>query len=215
MTAVVRDPVRHAGTAAEGVRLVAGDVADPAAVAAAVAGHDAVISSVYRADTDARTLFEGAARALSAGLGHAGVKRLGVVGVAATLVGDSGARVLDTPGFPAAWREFCLGHAAGLEALRDTPSPVHWLVVNPPMELVEDGPRTGRYRLYDERLPPGGGRISHADFAVGVLDEVMTPRHHRTQLWHSGLTEGRGGPGGPGPITRFSWPTSAGSVRPD
>ncbi|MFK4187980.1 NAD(P)-dependent oxidoreductase [Streptomyces sparsogenes] len=182
VTAVVRDPAKYPGLAAGNVTVVAGDVTDPAGVAAAVAGHDAVISSIYREDIDAKELYGGAARALLAGLGEAGVGRLVVVGLAATLETEPGVRVLDAPGFPESFRTFSLGHAAGLDVLRSASDGVDWLVVNPPMSFEPEGARTGRYRRYGGRLPPGGGRVSHADFAIAVLDEIEKPETHRTQL---------------------------------
>ncbi|MEU1664830.1 NAD(P)H-binding protein [Streptomyces sparsogenes] len=182
VTAVVRDPATYPDLAAGDVTVVAGDVTDPAGVAAAVAGHDAVISSIYREGVDPTELYEGAARALLAGLGEAGVGRLVVVGLAATLETEPGVRVLDAPDFPEAFRTFALGHAAGLEVLRSAPPEVDWLVVNPPMSFEPEGARTGRYRLFGGQLPPGGGRISYADLAIAVLDEIETPKHHRTQL---------------------------------
>ncbi|OMI41294.1 NAD(P)-dependent oxidoreductase [Streptomyces sparsogenes] len=182
VTAVVRDPAKYPGLAAGNVTVVAGDVTDPAGVAAAVTGHDAVISSIYREDIDAKELYGGAARALLAGLGEAGVGRLVVIGLAATLETERGVRVLDAPDFPEAFRTFALGHAAGLEVLRSAPPELDWLVANPPMNLEWEGARTGRYRLFGGQLPPGGGRISYADLAIAVLDEIETPQHHRTQL---------------------------------
>ncbi|MEU9793120.1 NAD(P)H-binding protein [Streptomyces sparsogenes] len=182
VTAVVRDPAKYPDLAAGDVTVVAGDVTDPVGVAAAVAGHDAVISSIYREGVDPTELYEGAARALLAGLGEAAVGRLVVVGLAATLEAAPGVRVLDTPDFPEAFRTFALGHAAGVEVLRSAPPELDWLVANPPMNFEPEGARTGRYRLFGGQLPPGGGRISYADLAIAVLDEIETPKHHRTQL---------------------------------
>jgi putative NADH-flavin reductase len=57
---------------------------------------------------------------------------------------------------------------------------VRWTYVAPPIELVRDGERTGRYRaggdviLTDEQ---GLSRISHADYAVALVDEVETSAH--------------------------------------
>src|SRR2546428_1593715 len=75
--AVVRDPTRFSGPAGR-VAVVQGDVVDAASVAAAVRGHDAVISAVGPAHTpDARPQMLGdAARALIAGVPRASVRRL-------------------------------------------------------------------------------------------------------------------------------------------
>jgi hypothetical protein len=46
----------------------------------------------------------------------------------------------------------------------------------------QDAPRTGRHRLGDERVPAGAPRLSYADPAVAVLDEIGAPSRHRTRV---------------------------------
>src|SRR5207247_6750585 len=98
VTAVVRDPTRFSG-AADRVAVVQGDVVDAASVAAAVRGHDAVISGVGPAHTpDARPQMRGeAARALIAGLARASVRRLRVGGGAGGRPGRPGGGVGGPP----------------------------------------------------------------------------------------------------------------------
>src|SRR3989441_8286900 len=117
VTAVVRAQPRFPGPA-DRVAVVQGDVVDAASVAAAVRGHDAVISAVGPAHTaDARPqMLVDAARALTAGLPRAGVRRLLVVGGAGGLQGRAGGQLVGTPGVPAAWRP-------GAPAHRDAPAP--------------------------------------------------------------------------------------------
>lgn len=57
---------------------------------------------------------------------------------------------------------------------------VRWTYVAPPIELVRDGERTGRYRAGGDVLltdAQGRSRISHADYAVALVDEVETSAH--------------------------------------
>ncbi|NUS10090.1 MAG: NAD(P)H-binding protein [Streptomyces sp.] len=182
VTAVVRDPARHPGLADGGVRVAGGDVTDAADVAALAAGHDAAISTaaVYGEGTDPGAFFPAAARALAAGLGRAGVPRLVTAGLASLLPGPDGTRLLDSPGFPAAFRPFCLAHAAGLDALRAEGAALDWLCVSPAGDFDHEGPRTGRYEV----RPHGdlAARVSYPDFALALLDESETPHHHRTHL---------------------------------
>src|SRR2546428_4715328 len=116
VTAVVRDPTRFSG-AADRVAVVQGDVVDAASVAAAVRGHDAVISAVGPAHTpDARPQMLGdAARALIAGVPRASVRRLLVVGGAGGPEVRPRAPLVDTPEVPAARRP-------GAPAHRDPPA---------------------------------------------------------------------------------------------
>lgn len=182
VTAVVRDPARYRDLASDGVRLTAGDVTDPGSVAAAAAGHDAAISAaaVYGPGTDPDAFFDGAARALLAGLADAGAGRLVVVGLSAILTDGAGVRLMDAPGFPADFRPFCLAHGAGLAILRTAPAGIDWLYASPAGDFDHDGSRSGRYGIGDHG--DAADRISYADFAVALLDEIDTPRHHATHL---------------------------------
>ncbi|MFI0721302.1 NAD(P)-dependent oxidoreductase [Streptomyces sp. NPDC021224] len=183
VTAVVRDPSRHPALAAGGVRLAAGDVTDPAAVAALAAGHDAALNTaaVYGEGTDPGAFFPAAARALAAGLAEAGVDRLVTVGLSAVLPGADGTSRLDSPAFPDEFRPFCAAHAAGLAALRAEAAALDWLYLAPAGDFVHDAPEpTGRYEHRPHTDP--AARVTYADFALALLDEAADPRHHRTYL---------------------------------
>jgi hypothetical protein len=178
VTAVVRDPSRYGGLADGGVRITAGDVNDVADVAALAAGHDAAINTA--AAIDPETFFTSAAHALIKGLRQAGVNRLVTVGLASLLPGPDGTRLLDMPGFPAEFRPFCLAHAAGLEALRVEGGTLDWVYVSPAGDFDHEGERTGHYEIREHG--DTAARISYADFALVLLDEAETPRHHRGHL---------------------------------
>nr|WP_255751382.1 NAD(P)H-binding protein [Amycolatopsis sp. FU40] len=173
VTAVVRDPARYPDLA----DVVAGDVTDAADVAALVAGQDAVINAaaVYGEGTDPHAFFTDAAHALVTGLSQA---RLVAVGLSALLPAADGTSVLDS--IPAEFRPFCLAHAAGLEVLRIEGAGLDWVYVSPVGDFDHEGERTGRYEI------GGHGdlarKISYADFAVALLDEVENPRHRRVHL---------------------------------
>ncbi|GAA4227576.1 hypothetical protein FHR32_001555 [Streptosporangium album] len=179
VTAVVRDPAKHGDLAADGVRIAAGDVTDAADVARLAGGHDAAVSAVYDAAAQADVFFAGSARALLDGLARAGVGRLVSVGLASVLEAASGALLMDTPGYPQEYRTFYLGHAAGNDVLRAAGGSLDWLVLSPSGDFRHDGVRTGRYRTAPGEV---ASRISYPDFAIAVLDEIDTPKHHRTHL---------------------------------
>ncbi|ADI09654.1 NAD-dependent epimerase/dehydratase [Streptomyces bingchenggensis BCW-1] len=175
---MVRDPSRYGGLADGGVRIAAGDVTDVADVAALAAGHDAAINAA--AVTDPRAFFTSAAHALIKGLRQAGVDRLVTVGIATLLPGPDGTRLLDMPGFPAEFRPFCLAHADGLEVLRAEGAALDWAYVSPAGDFDHEGERTGHYEIREHG--DLAARISYADFALVLLDEAETPRHHRSHL---------------------------------
>ncbi|KAB8184522.1 NAD(P)-dependent oxidoreductase [Microbispora catharanthi] len=176
VTAVVRDPARHSDLG--DVRVVAGDVTDPASIERAAAGHDAAISAAADLSVAPHDFFTASARALSTGLAKAGVPRLVVVGLASVLPGASGAPLMDEPGYPNEYRAFYLGHAAGLDELRTCD--LDWAYVAPAGDFDHGGTRTGRYLLADHGDMTS--RITYADFAIALLDEVEAPRHHRAAI---------------------------------
>jgi putative NADH-flavin reductase len=176
VTAVVRDPASHGDLG--DVRVVAGDVTDPVSIERAAAGHDAAISAAVDLSAAPHDFFTTSARALSTGLAKAGVPRLVVVGLASIMPGASGAPLMDEPGYPSEYRDFFLGHAAGLDELRTCD--LDWAYVAPAGDFDHGGTRTGRYLLADHGDTTS--RITYADFAIALLDEVEAPRHHRAAL---------------------------------
>ncbi|MFE0173649.1 NAD(P)-dependent oxidoreductase [Streptomyces sp. NPDC059002] len=182
VTAVVRDPVKHRDLGGERVTVVRGDVTDPHAVAALAVGHDAALNASVRLDIGSEEFFAAAASALITGLGEAGVRRLLTLGIATTLETSPGIRIMDGPEFPEAWRAFAQGHVAEYELLSQAGPELDWLMVVPPLDLNADAEPTGGYRTAIGTVLDGPGRISHADLAIAVLDEIETPRHSRVQL---------------------------------
>jgi putative NADH-flavin reductase len=181
LTAIVRDPARL-DVSHECLTAVKGDVLDAASVAAAVKGHDAVISA-YGPGGSAppRTLVD-AAPSLIEGLGRAAVRRLVVVGGAGSLEVAPGVQLVDTPGFPAAWKPAALAHRDALAVYRT--ADLDWTYVSP-AALIAPGERTGRFRIGTDRLvidDKGESRISAEDYAVALLDEVERPQFIRRRM---------------------------------
>jgi len=176
---VVRDTAKS--TAPEGIRLVRGDATDAASVASAVAGADAVVSAVSPrpGSTGSAPSLVDAARGLIAGLRQAGVKRLLVVGGAATLEVSPGVMLLDSPGFPDAYRAEATQGRDSLAVYRSEADGLDWTFLSPAAE-IGPGERTGRYRTtIDQFLTDEHGRstISFEDYAVALLDELENPQH--------------------------------------
>ncbi|QCX81866.1 short chain dehydrogenase [Streptomyces sp. YIM 121038] len=182
VTAVVRDPAKYQDLGGERVTVVQGDVTDPRSVAALAPGHRAAVNASARLDIGSEDYFTAAARALTAGLAAAGVRRLLVLGIATTLETSPGVRIMDGADFPADWRAFAQGHVAEFELLSTAGPELDWLMVVPPLDLNADAEPTGGYRTAVGTVLEGPGRISHADLAIALLDEIETPRHSRVQL---------------------------------
>ncbi|SAL12355.1 NAD-dependent epimerase/dehydratase [Caballeronia arvi] len=173
ITAIARDTSGLAER--EGVSALSVDVLDPEALAAAIAGHDAVFSATRFATVSESAIVEPMKRA--------GVRRLLVVGGAGSLYVAPGRRVLDLPDFPDAYKPEATAGAAFLDALRRERD-IDWTFISPSAEFVP-GARTQRFRLgVDELLVDGSGRswISFEDYAIAFLDEFERDAHVRQRI---------------------------------
>lgn len=179
VTVLARDPGKLAPAA--GLTVVQADAQDAGQVAQAVKGLDAVVSAYNPgwAEPDLHDQFLKGARAIVAGVKAAGVKRLLVVGGAGSLFVAPGVQLVDTPEFPAEWKQGALAARQALQELQ-TESSLDWTFVSPSI-LLEPGPRTGQYRLGSDaplQAADGGpGRISTADLAVAIVDSLEQGRH--------------------------------------
>lgn len=144
VTAVVRDPSRLPGRA--GLRLVRADLDDPAGLATAIRGSDAVICALGAPGRDRARVRERGTRSVAAAMRQEGVRR--IVALSSYGVGDSRQRLplwiryglvplLLGPGFA--------DHEAQEGFLRD--SDLDWTILRPPF-------------LTDE---PGGGAVARGD----------------------------------------------------
>ncbi|KIH84814.1 NAD(P)-dependent oxidoreductase [Pseudomonas batumici] len=173
VTAIARNPAKIGARA--GVVSKAVDALDAAALEAAVAGHDVVISAAHFSTLPAA--------AVIGPVKKAGVKRLLVVGGAGSLLLPGGGRVIDSPDFPAEYKAEAGAGAEFLAVLREEKD-LDWSFLSPSAEFVE-GERTGHFRLgKDDLLVSAEGRswITFADYAIALLDEVEKPAHSRQRF---------------------------------
>ena len=164
---------------------VQADVNDPVALASLLAGHDAVLSAFNPGwgVADIREQFIQGSRHILAATKQAGVSRLLVVGGAGSLYVAPGLQLIDTPNFPAEYKEGAEGARQALNMLRDEQQ-LLWTFLSP-AALLKPGPRTGQFRLGGEQLLMHGeqpGTISVADLAVALLDETEQPQHIRQRF---------------------------------
>lgn len=152
-----------------GVTPKQGDVLDRDALASLLGGHDAVISAVKFATTDARALVD-AVRA-------SGVDRYIVVGGAGSLEVSPGVKLMDTPSFPAAFKEEASKGGDFLDYLR-TVDDLDWTFISP-SALFSPGERTGQFRVGQNTLlsTPDGSKISFEDYSIALVDELEDPKH--------------------------------------
>ncbi|PNU06493.1 NAD(P)-dependent oxidoreductase [Novosphingobium guangzhouense] len=172
VVAIARNPAKIPSIL--GVSATAGDASDPDALAPLIAGSEAVISAMH---------FDVSAETLLAAIRKAGIARLLVTGGAASLRVGPDKRLIDTPDFPEEWKPFAMGGITFLDALRQV-NDVDWTFFSP-AALIFEGPRIGNYRLGGDELvtdEAGESRISFADYATAMIDELEAHKHSRARF---------------------------------
>lgn len=174
VTGIVRSPEKLPAHAA--LKPIKADVADTAALAGLLRGHDAVVSSLHFS-VFGHAAFLGAVKA-------SGVTRYISVGGAGSLLLPDGTRVIDDPHFPEAWRGEAGAGATYLDLLR-TEKDLEWTFISP-SAFIAPGERTGKFRLGSDQLlideSAGKSHISEEDYAVALVDELENPRHIRLRF---------------------------------
>jgi putative NADH-flavin reductase len=103
-----------------------------------------------------------------------------VVGGAGSLKTADGKSVADT--LPAAYRGEALAMRGVLESLKT--SGTDWTFFSPAMSIAP-GQKTGKFRLGTDTViadDNGNSKISAEDFAVALVNELETPKYHRSQM---------------------------------
>jgi len=181
VTAVVRDAGRLAAPAHSRLQVITADVMDPASIAPAVDGADAVISTIGpRAGTGATTVIRDSVRSIIAAMEKTGSRRF--VQVSGSIVADDGEspymRYLVKPLARRTFlRDVCADMRAGEEEIRQ--SNLDWTILRPPALTAK--PATGTYRMAIDRGLPHGFQVSRADLAacmLALLDDPATVQRY-------------------------------------
>lgn len=183
VTAIVRHPEKlavHPSLTAKAV-----SVFDEAALADVLRGHDAVISAYNPGWTNPdiqSQMIEGSAHIVNA-TKQAKVPSLLVVGGAGSLEVAPGVQLVDTPQFPAEWKEGALGAREVLNQLKNEKE-LNWRFISPAV-FLEPGKRTGQFRYGDDAVlfnDDQPARISVEDLAVAIVEEIAAPRYNQRRF---------------------------------
>jgi|SRR5664279_106193 len=185
VTAVVRHPEKIA-LVNKNLIIKQGDVSFSATVKEASTGADAVISAYNpgwkNPDIAKETLL--VYKAIIEGVKKSGVKRLLVVGGAASLFVSPGKRLMDAgiipESFQPAVRALADVYLVDLMAEKS----LDWVFFSP-AGIIEQGLRTGKFRLGKDDLivnNEGESRISVQDYAVAMIDELENPVHYHERF---------------------------------
>jgi putative NADH-flavin reductase len=158
-----------------GLAILEADATKPVSLAPRLVGHEAVISASRFVTSDAD--------ALIAAVKTAGVKRLLVVGGAGSLEVAPGKALMDSDGFPEAFKAEAKAGGRFLERLR-AEHDLDWTFLSPSADFAP-GERTGHFRLGGDQLlrdTQGKSHISMEDFAIAMVDEVEQHAHSRQRF---------------------------------
>lgn len=154
------------------IGVIEGDVRDPAAVDAAIAGTDVVLSGLGGDGPGSSDTRELGTRNIIAAMKSSNATRLAVV---------SSAGVEDDPNMSFIARRVILpfmlrGALIDCRAMEAAvvASDLVWTIVRP--GRLSDGPRTGLYRANDRFVPQGGREISRADVADFMVRTIADER---------------------------------------
>jgi putative NADH-flavin reductase len=173
VTAIARNTDRLSASAK--VTVAAVDAADTAALARALRGHDAVISSAPFAP--------GLSESIIAAVKQSGVKRYIMVGGAGSLEVAPGKMLKDTLTLPDPVKKILDEAAANLQRLRGEKE-LEWTFFSPAAE-IGPGERTGKFRLGGDQLVSdanGKSRISYDDYAIALVNELEQGKHIRRRF---------------------------------
>ncbi|MBE1299378.1 MAG: NAD(P)H-binding protein [Alteromonadaceae bacterium] len=109
-------------------------------------------------------------------LSNSSIQRLLWVGGAGSLEVTNGMKLIESPDFPAEYKDEAIAQGQALEVFRSTKnsSNLDWTFISPAAEIFP-GDKSGKYRIGYEQLimdEQGNSRISVEDYAVAFVDEI-------------------------------------------
>ena len=155
-------------------------------VAEVCKGADAVISSYNPGWKNPEIAKETTMvyKAIIEGVKKSGVKRLLVVGGAASLFVSPGKRLMDAGIIPESFQPAVRALADVYLIDLKAENSIDWVFFSP-AGIIEPGLRTGKFRLGKDDLDvdeKGESKISVQDYAVAMIDELEKPAHHRERF---------------------------------
>lgn len=175
VTGIARHPEKI--RSATGMVTAKGDFTDPAGIVPILRGHDAIIG--------ATTFLPGQMEKLIEAARGSGVKRLLMVGGAASLQSEEGGpKIFDTlPELPPPVLDQIREGMRTLDLLRGVDD-LQWTFLSPAV-MIGPGERTGKFRLGKDvavKDAKGNSSISYDDFAVAMVDELELNRNLKSRF---------------------------------
>jgi putative NADH-flavin reductase len=177
VTGVARDVSKLQGVA--GVTAKTDDLSNVDAIANIIKGADVVVSAYQPPADNTDALIDVTKRQIDA-VKKVGSPRLIVVGGAGQLEVAPGVTLIKSGYLPAEYIPIAVSHEKAAEVLKAS-SGINWTYIAPAAYFVP-GERTGKYRTGTNNLvsdEKGESKISFADYAIALVDEIEKPKHER------------------------------------
>jgi hypothetical protein len=161
-----------------GVTAKTDDLSNVDAVAAIIKGADVVVTA-YQPPADNTDKLIDVTRLQIEAVKKVGSPRLLVVGGAGQLEVAPGVTLIKSGYLPAEYIPIATSHEKAAEVLKG--SDINWTYIAPAGYFVP-GERTGKYRTGTNNLvsdEKGESKISFADYAIAMVDEIEKPKHER------------------------------------
>ena len=113
---------------------------------------------------------------------RSGAKRFLYVGGAGSLFVAPGVTLEASGHLPPEWMPIVRAHSDALALIKK--SDINWTSFSP-AAFFEPGPRTGKFRIGKDDLisdAQGNSKISFADYALALADELEKPQHERQRF---------------------------------
>ena len=189
VTALVRTPSksRMLTDSANGLRVIEGNAFDPSAVRQTIEDADIVLSALGARSLKREDVLERAVPLIVSAMQQTGVRRI-------IVLGSAGAVHTSLDKQPA-WRRWFAQKilyktllkwpiASQISQLKDlSNSNLDWTMVMPPM--LTNAPAHCTYRVDGDALPPNGSRISRADVADFMMQQIGNPQWIRKGVYLS------------------------------
>jgi uncharacterized protein len=162
-----------------GVTVKVDDLSNVDKIADVIKGADVVVSAYQPPADNTDALIDVTKRQIDA-VKKAGVPRLVVVGGAGQLEVAPGVTLIKSGYLPEQYIPIAVSHEKAAQALKAS-SGINWTYIAPGAFFVP-GERTGKYRTGTNNLvsdEKGESRITYADYAIALVDEIEKPKHER------------------------------------
>ncbi len=187
VTAIVRNPGKISLTDNK-LTVVKADVFQVEELSAILKGHDAVVSAYNSgwANPNIYHDFLKGSEAIQSAVKKSGIKRLLVIGGAGSLEIAPGVQLVDTPEFPAEYKNGALAARDYLDMLKKE-NDLDWTFLSPAILMhagIKTG-RTGEYRTGTDQPvfdANNESKISVEDLSVAILDELENGKFIRQRF---------------------------------